>query len=618
MCGIYGTTIRYSEEMLKKKLHISSFRGPDNSGMKQYNYQNGSLTLGHNRLAIIDLDNRSNQPFDYSDDISVVFNGEIYNFLELKKNYLGDKTFRTSSDTEVLCAMYEKLGMECVKYLNGMFSFVIYDRRRQILWGARDRLGKKPFFYHLSNRGFEFASQLFPLCLGNDYTIDIEARKYYFLLQYVPDPYSIFKEVRKLKAGEQFEYNLIDRNMCISKYWDIHSNSCGFNTPGSYQEALDTVDGLLVDSVSKRLIADVPVGIFLSGGIDSSLIASYVSKLNQNVEAYSVGFNESDADESFYSKAVAGQLGVKYNHILCDTNAALKLLDSLFLYYDEPLGDTSTLPTSLLAQEVRKSVTVALGGDGGDEMFWGYDRYLATIKYKSLLNIPLPMRRGISSLLTGKYQKYGKAILANSIQELYAYKLYYYNKDVFNFDTESYYYSLEDIHYLHDNKCAEKALSEFDLKTYLNYAVNTKVDRATMRSALELRSPIMDYRLAEYSRLLPLEYMYTPREGQKRILRDLLYRDVSKELFTRKKQGFGAPIGRWFRGELKNELLDVINYDSLKDLTELNATELIKKRDNHIRGEENNGIILWYVFSYLLWLRTYKSVVLSTCLFYIK
>lgn len=611
MCGIYGSTIVYSEGMLKKKLLISKFRGPNNCGLKQYNYQHGTLTLGHNRLAIVDLDNRSNQPFDYSDDISVVFNGEIYNFLELKKRYLSDKILRTTSDTEVLCAMYEKLGTECVKYLNGMFSFVIYDRRKQILWGARDRLGKKPFFYHLSSRGFEFASQLFPLCLGNDYTIDTEARKYYFLLQYVPDPYSIFKEVRKLKAGERFVYSLINKDMHISKYWDIHTNSCEFTTPGSYQEALDTIDGLLLDSVSKRLIADVPVGVFLSGGIDSSLIASYVSKLNKNVEAYSVGFNESDADESFYSKAVAGQLGLKYNHILCDTNAALKLLDSLFLYYDEPLGDTSTLPTSLLAQEVRKSVTVALGGDGGDEIFWGYDRYLTIIKYKSLLNIPLLFRKGISSLLTGKYQKYGKAILVNSIQELYAYKHYYYNKDIFNFDTESYYYSLEDIHYLYGNKCAEKALSDFDLKTYLNYAVNTKVDRATMRSALELRSPIMDYRLAEYSRLLPLEYMYTPQEGQKRILRELLYRDVPKELFTRKKQGFGAPLGAWFRGELKNALLDVINYDSLKGLTELNATELIRKRDKHIRGEEDNSVILWYVFSYLLWYRTYKSVILN-------
>ena len=595
MCGIYGTTIVYTEETLRKKLDIFRFRGPDYTGMKRYNFPNGRLMLGHNRLSIIDLDSRSNQPFDYSNDISIVFNGEIYNYQELKRTYFQDRAFKTTSDTEVLCAMYEKFGSACTKYLNGMFSFVIYDKRQQILFGARDRLGKKPFFYHISNRGFEFASQLFPLCLGNDYTIDT-------------DPYSIFKEVRKLRAGEQFEYNLLNGSMSVSKYWDIHNNSCGFTVPHSYQEALETVDGLLMDSVSQRLVADVPVGIFLSGGIDSSLVATYVSKQNKNVETFSVGFNESYCDESFYSKAVSEQLGLKYNHILCDSNAVLKMLDSLFFYYDEPMGDTSALATSLLAQEVRKSVTVALGGDGGDEIFWGYERYLNITKYRSILSLPLCIRKVVSSLLPNKYRKYSEAIVMNDMRDLYAYRSYYCNRKAFSFDVKECYYSLEDIHYLYENSCAEKAFSDFELKTYLNYAINTKVDRATMKSSLELRSPIMDYRLVEYSRLLPLEYVHTYQDGQKRILRDLLYRDVSKNLFMRKKQGFGIPLDSWFRDELKDEMLGMINTESLRGLNELNTLELIRMRDRHLRGEENNSTILWYVFSYLLWLRAYKSV----------
>lgn len=607
MCGIYGSTIIYEEQLIRRKLDIFKFRGPDYTGLKQYVLPEGQLTFGHNRLAIIDLEARSNQPFDYSENISIVFNGEIYNFLELKQTYFRDKMFRTTSDTEVLCAMYERFGTECTRYLNGMFAFVIYDKQRQLLFGARDRLGKKPFFYHYSVRGFEFASQLFPLFLGNDYTIDEEARKYYFLLQYVPDPYSIFREVRKLKAGEQFEYNLQTKQLKITKYWDIHSNSCGFTAPKCYEEALETVDYLLTDAVSKRLIADVPVGVFLSGGIDSSLVTAYVSKINPNVEAFSVGFREADYDESVYSKAVAEQLGVKYHPILCDTHAVLGMLDSLFRYYDEPLGDTSALPTSLLAQEVKKQVTVALGGDGGDEIFWGYERYLTTVKYQRLLNLPLSMRKCLSYILKqGKYHKYGEALLTKNIRELYAYKSYYYNRRAFNYDAKDCYYSLDDVHYLFDNECPEKALSDFDLKTYLNYAINTKVDRAAMRSALELRSPIMDYRLAEYSRLLPLEYLYTPKTGQKRILRDLLYRNVSPDLFARRKQGFGMPVDIWFRYELKDLLLDTVNEISLKDVDELNGKQVIELRDRHIQGVENNSAILWYIFSYLLWHNTYN------------
>lgn len=609
MCGIYGSTIRYTEELFRRKLDIFKFRGPDYTGLKHYTIPEGQLTFGHNRLAIIDLESRSNQPFDYSNDISVVFNGEIYNFQELKRTYFKDRVFRTTSDTEVLCAMYERFGTECVKYLNGMFAFVIYDKSKQLLFGARDRLGKKPFFYHYSGRGFEFASQLFPLCLGNAYTIDKEARRYYFLLQYVPDPYSIFKEVRKLKAGEQFEYNLQTRQLEIAKYWDIHSNSCGFTAPKCYEEALENVDYLLTDAVSKRLIADVPVGVFLSGGIDSSLVTAYVSKINPNVEAFSVGFREADYDESTYSRAVAEQLGVKYHPILCDSQAVLGMLDSLFLYYDEPLGDSSALPTSLLAQEVRKHVTVALGGDGGDEIFWGYERYLTTVKYRSLLGLPLSIRKCLSYMLKqGKYRKYGEALLADNIRDLYAYKSYYYNRRAFNYDSKNCYYSLDDIHYLYDNECPEKALSDFDLKTYLNYAINTKVDRATMRSALELRSPIMDYRLVEYSRILPLEYSYTLKDGQKRILRDLLYKHISKELFERKKQGFGMPVDVWLRKELKDSLYNTVNKENLSLIEELDTDRIIELRDRHICGIENNSSLLWYIFIYINWYKYYKLI----------
>lgn len=608
MCGIYGSTIKYETSIFQKKMDIFKFRGPDYTGIKSYKIPYGELIFGHNRLAIIDLENRSNQPFDYSDELSIVFNGEIYNFQELKQIYLSEFSFKTTSDTEVLCAMYKKFGTNCTQYLNGMFAFVIYDRQKQLLFGARDRLGKKPFFYHCSERGFEFASQLFPLCIGNDYTIDKKARKFYFLLQYVPDPYSIFKEIKKLKAGEQFEYYLVKNQMYCTKYWDIDSNSEGYIKPHSYEEAIEVVDNILIDSVSKRLVADVPVGIFLSGGIDSSLIASYVSKINPEVEAFSIGFNESTYDESSYSKSVAEQLNLKYHSILCDSNAALEMLNSFSIYYDEPMGDSSSLPTSLLAKHVRKKVTVALGGDGGDEVFWGYNRYLDISKYKNLFKIPFPIRKTISYFLG--QNKYSEVLLLNNIRDLYAYRLSYYNKQAFNFNTKECFYSLDDIGYLYkEEKCEKKSLSDFDLKTYLNYDINTKVDRATMRSALELRSPLMDYRLIEYSRLLPLEYMYTPKDGQKRILRELLYRNVSKDLFIRNKQGFGIPLNEWLRHELKDLLVDTINKENLRQLPELNTSAVIRLRDRHLNGEANYGAILWYLLVYLIWYDFYKSVI---------
>ena len=235
MCGIFGTTRCYKRSIIKKKLELMNFRGPDHTGMEEIRTPDGeTLTLGHVRLSIIDLDSRSNQPFVYTDDISIVFNGEVYNFLELKKQYLCDVTLRTESDTEVICAMYEKYGLDSVKLFNGMFAFVIYDRRKNLMVGARDRLGKKPFYFWHEGRNFEFASQPKVIKYANDFHIDATARQFYLLQGVIPDPYSPFEEVKKLRAGECFTFNLASGKLDIQTYWDVDTNSCRFTAPKNY------------------------------------------------------------------------------------------------------------------------------------------------------------------------------------------------------------------------------------------------------------------------------------------------------------------------------------------------------------------------------------------------
>ena len=608
MCGIYGTTIHYDKCTIEKKMKIFRFRGPDCTGIKDYSTSLGEFVFGHNRLSVLDLDARSNQPFDYSDKISIVFNGEIYNYQELKKQYLPDVKWRTTSDTEVVGAMYEKFGTDCVHYFNGGFSFVIYDHDKQILFGARDRLGKKPFYYHFSERGFEFASQLFPLCIGNNYTINTEARQYYFTLQYIPDPISIINEVSKLKAGEKFLYNLKTKQLNIEKYWDIYDNSCNFIQPQSYAEALEVVDDLLRDAVEKRLLADVSVGVFLSGGIDSSLIAAYASKLTSSkTEAFSVGFEEAKYDESFYSKSVAEKLGIKYNHILCSSKEAVDVIAGLQQFYDEPMGDASAIPTSLLAQKAKPYITVALGGDGGDEVFWGYTRYLRYSGKQWIYNIPQSVRNKMA-YITDKLNKprHSLSLRMDNVEQLYLNRRKYCEAELF--DALKVQQSMSDCQYLFGRKSVEKAFSDFDMKTLMNYAYNTKVDRATMRSSLELRTPMLDYRLVEYSRLLPLDYLYKKDVGQKRILRDLLYQDFPKELFERPKRGFGVPIDHWFRNELKELVLDTVNEKTLISISEYDTHKMLTLRDKHISGQSDYTTLLWLQMNYFMWLNLFESL----------
>ncbi|MDB5031904.1 asparagine synthase (glutamine-hydrolyzing), partial [Mucilaginibacter sp.] len=394
MCGIYGSTLYYTDDVVREKLARVNFRGPDYSGFER----SGQVTLGHNRLAIIDLDHRSDQPFSY-EHIKVVFNGEIYNYRAIKAHLktLG-YAFYTDSDTEVLAAAYIHYGEQCVKHFNGMFAFVIYDAATDRLFGARDRLGKKPFYYALNSTGFEFASQPAQISIGRHVSLDGQAINEYFIWGYVPEPRSAWNEIKKLPAGHNFTYNLTTRSFKTEKYWDLDTNFENAYT-GTYLEAKTELKELLTDAVNIRMHADVGLGVFLSGGIDSSLVASLAAKNSNQVKTFCIRFEEKDYDESGFAAKIARHLKTDHHTIDCRAEEGMSLIEKFATYYDEPFADSSAIPTLLLSKHTKKYVTVALSGDGGDECFLGYSRYRWLNTANKLFKYPIEVRKLLSTLL---------------------------------------------------------------------------------------------------------------------------------------------------------------------------------------------------------------------------
>jgi asparagine synthase (glutamine-hydrolysing) len=580
-------------------------RGPNYQAFHRYPMNGKEITLGHARLSILDLDARSNQPFEYNERIKIVFNGEIYNYPEIQRDYLKDVTLRTTSDTEVICAMYEKYGTKCVDYFNGMFAFVILDTKQNRLFGARDRLGKKPFYYRWNDKGFEFASQPEPIHIGNDFTINDTARKLYLHHGYISEPYCIWNELSKLRAGQYFVYDIATNQLNIDTYWDIFSNTCAFTQPKSYEEAKEVVSQLLDDAVKIRLRADVPVGMFLSGGIDSTLTSALVAKNNGKITAYTIGFEDKKYNEADFARDTAEYLHIPFETKLCSDKDMLEMFQDLPMYYDEPFGDSSSIPTSLLAKVTRQNVTVAIGGDGGDELFCGYSAYRKLQEKRFMYNL-IPHRVG--RLIYGLSRSQKLEILNyRNIKELHAYRYPYGGYgDASLLNVEELCKDLPDLKYFALSR-GLLAASDYDMKHYLNSDINVKTDRASMRYSLELRSPLMDYRLAEYSRLLPWNYLHRNGEG-KSVLRDILYQYVPKNMMDRPKHGFGAPVSRWFRDSLREDFLSTLNNRDITEwLPELDAAQIIKYAQNLTASSADtlSGNSFFVIYSYLKWCKMY-------------
>lgn len=599
MCGIYGSTIPYSDLVVHQKMSKIKFRGPEFTGLRRFE----NVVLAHNRLAIIDLDSRSNQPLSYL-HLHIVFNGEIYNYKDIKKD-LEQKNyhFRTNSDTEVICAAYLEYGSECVQKFNGMFAFVIYDTKSNEFFGARDRFGKKPFYYLLGDLNFEFASQPSQINTSNNLSINEDAIEQYLIWGYVPEPQSIWQEVKQLPAAHFFKYNLNSRTFKIHEYWKLDYNWEN-KFSGDYEEAKQSLDYLITDAVKIRMNSDVPLGVFLSGGIDSSLVAATASKEVANVKTFSVKFNEKHLDESTYAAQVANYLGTDHSTIVCDYEDGIDLIENFSTYYDEPFADSSAIPTMLLSKNTRQYVTVALSGDAGDEAFLGYYRYKWIKQINTLFKTPLALRKALAKLINQspyyKHKLIAMGISVDNVEQLYV-KMFgnMENSWVKNPDLGM-QNSFVDL-LMNSSKPLLERVSDFDIKTYLTGDINTKIDRASMAFSLESRSPLMDYRVVEFARSLPTNFKYVGG-NQKRILKDILFKKVPASYFNRPKSGFTMPFKHWFRNELKEYVMDNLTVDKLKNIPGIHVKRTEEIINEHMTGKWNRYPQIWKLLVLSQWL----------------
>ncbi|MCX2574304.1 asparagine synthase (glutamine-hydrolyzing) [Pedobacter sandarakinus] len=611
MCGIYGSTIQYGDEIVREKMARINFRGPDFTGITRYD----KVIFAHNRLAIIDLDPRSNQPFSYM-HLRIVFNGEVYNYQDIRRELVqkGYK-FNTSSDTEVICAAYLEYGNDCVNRFNGMFAFVIYDTYKGILFGARDRFGKKPFYYALDAYGLEFASQPSQISIGRKLNIDEDAISQYLIWGYVPQPQSIWDEVKQLPAAHAFTYDLLNKKFKVHEYWTL--DYCWKEKfTGSYDEAKNSLSQILADSVKIRMNADVPLGVFLSGGIDSSLIAAMATKEIDHVKTFSIKFNEKGFDESVYAEQVARHLGTDHHTIECNYDDGIELIENFNRYYDEPFADSSAIPTMLLSKHTRKHVTVALSGDAGDEAFLGYHRYKWIKQVNNLFYAPHAVRKALGSIIN-QSPSYRHKLIAMGIAMEDVEKLYV---KMFG-NMENSWVKQPDLakhnplmHVLKNpSKPLLERISDFDIKTYLNGDINTKVDRASMAFSLESRCPLMDYRVIEFARSLPTAYKYNSG-NQKRILKDLLFEHVPAKMFDRPKAGFTMPFQHWFRNELRSYVMDNLSSDNLKNIPGIHIKRTQEIINEHMSGQWNRYPQIWKLLVLSQWLNKNKSSVKNEAL----
>ena len=594
MCGIYLTNIPYEEDLIKEKLESISFRGPDYTGIKKID----KLTLGHLRLSILDLDARSHQPMVF-EHLHVVFNGEIYNYKDIKEELLSlGYHFKTESDTEVLLIGYKAWGKDILQKINGMFAFCIYDSETNIIFSARDRLGVKPFYYYWKDGEFEICSQIRPLLKNKK--INEDAISMFLDCAFIPSPYTIVEDVFKLPPGNYMEINLNSNEINLKEYWNLkHVKTRKI----SYEDAKKELHDLLIDAVKIRLQSDVPIGSFLSGGIDSSIISSIAAKVsNSKINTFSIGFEDPKYDESKIAEQFAKIIGSNHKTTICSSEDILKLIPKLVEVYDEPFADSSALPSLLLNSVTKKHVTVALSGDGGDESFLGYNQFDSLVKNEFIMDIPFGIRKFLSApfflnLIGQNSHRVRNALTTKTkndfIENIFSRKGFILKE--IKQDWMKHYQGFKKW----SNVFLQKA-ADLWIKLWLENDSNVKVDRASMAYSVEVRSPFLDYRVVEYARSLPISFRYE-KGRQKRILRDILKEYIPEEVFDQPKKGFSVPIGQWMRNELKEEFLSALNDDFLNKVPNLNVEKFKKILEDHMKGTYHNNHVVHNNYTVYIW-----------------
>ena len=638
MCGFVGFRATQDFHQFAASLQAATdsirHRGPDDSGIF-FDDLHG-VGLGHRRLSIIDLSPTGRQPMESEDgNLVIVFNGEVYNFLDIRQDLVRlGYNFKGNSDTEVVLAAYSQWGKDCLERFNGMFSLAIWDRNERHLFLARDRLGIKPLYYSHTKKGMFFGSELKALMALNGFErrIDPDAFSLYLHYQYIPAPRTIFFDTFKLEPGHFLIYD--GMKITKSRWWTPMVRHPSTDPIGMIpkEDALRQLDSLLTRVVADHLISDVPLGALLSGGVDSSIVVAMMQKVsNRPVRTFSIGFNEQGFNEAPWARKVAEHLGTEHTELYVSPKDALHAIGQLPEIYDEPFADSSAIPTLLVSKLTRDQVTVALSGDGGDEQFAGYVRYWMTdamesgMKWfpagtKKLLKqvlgiVPaskisyyydrlrhlLPQRFQVANF-PDKWEKLINQLGSADLSELYRTTVSVWDKEsVFQLTGRPVPFSaFEQTFMASTHQCVMDRLMMVDRQTYLPDAMLTKVDRASMAASLEVRVPLLDHRVVEFTSRLPISLKYRNGKG-KYLLMELLTRYVPRHLVERPKMGFGVPIAQWFRSELQELLHDYLSLDRLKAEGRLKADVVHQIVKEHQQGIKDHHHRLWALLIWEMW-----------------
>lgn len=622
MCGIagyYSFRNVFSEAQLHEMTDAIAHRGPNAHGY----FRDQVAGLGHRRLSIIDLSDTANQPMHSSDDRYVmVYNGEVYNYqeiaAELKQKY--KTNFHTSSDTEVILEAYLHYGPAFVEKLNGMFAIAIYDKHKQELFVCRDRIGIKPFYYFWDGENFAFASELKALTRLPHIPLTINRNSIYQFLHlgFVPAPQSIYQSVKKLEAGTWMKIS--QKNLQSQRYWSVNEVLTE-KTVTKEKEAIVKLSDLLMSSVQYQIKSDVPFGVFLSGGIDSSLVTAYAVNLSGvKVNTFSIGFEENRYNESVYAKAVATHLGTHHHEFIVSYKDAINLIDTLFDTYSEPFADPSAIPTLLVSKLAQQHVTVTLSGEGGDELFLGYGAY----QWARRLNQPFVkmFRRPISAVLAhsgSRFKRHAGYFNYPEPNLQYSHTL----------SQEQYYFTMEELGKLmktdflkqpgatvteqlnrfgigidHLGRSLEPMEKQaiFDLNFYLQDDLLTKVDRASMHFSLETRVPYLDHRIIEYALNLSPDLKYKNGTA-KYILKEILYQYVPKKFFDRPKQGFVIPLEKWLNNELRFLIEENLSKEVIEQFGLVSFPYVEQLKKDFYSGTTYYYSRLWLLIVLHKWLR---------------
>jgi asparagine synthase (glutamine-hydrolysing) len=618
MCGIVGVvnpwgTVDEAELVAMRETLVH--RGPDAAGT--WLSENGTLGLAQRRLSIIDLSPAANQPMHLGDlGLVLVFNGEIYNFMDLRRKLEGlGHAFVSRSDSEVLLHAYSEWGLGALDRMNGMFAFALYDGRRRRLLLARDRFGEKPLYYHRGPGGFVFASELQAITAYPAFSSEVAYGQLlpYLVFGYVPYPHTIFKDVYKLPPAHYLDLDVDTLESRIEPYWTLQIDGAsgkGMDLP----EAADRLEDLLIDSVTMRQVADVPVGAFLSGGVDSSVVVGILAKQKIDLHTFSIGVLHDEHDEVPAARRIAEHVGCEHHALYASPGEAAGLLLDLPAMYGEPFADSSAIPTFLVSRLAREHVKVALTGDGGDELFGGYTTYARLARLLPLLYVPPGLRGlagwGAATLGTGAMRRHAALLQQQGLGDLFMYvneRTVAKKDDALRVLLNPDVVALEDgvfcRHFAGERSGTALDWAQFaDIKTYLTDDNLTKVDRASMAVSLETRAPLLDHRIAEFAMGLP-QSLKTGLGGQqrKRILREVLYRYLPRSLFTAPKRGFSVPLGQWLRGDLRCLVDEYLDPDRLRAEGLFDAGAVGGMVAEHMAGTRNRAAILWALISWEKW-----------------